>query len=92
MIVDITGIILLPGNGGLDCLGNGENGECCCEECDYICAAMAMKCHRVKPVMIHTVPAQKNNSGTANAVPSIHSVSNSKEALKNASFSSMACW
>ena len=42
MIIDITGIILTPGNGGNDCLGNGEhtdeNGnliECCCDECDY---------------------------------------------------------
>lgn len=41
MIIDITGIILTPGNGGNDCLGNGEhtdeNGnliECCCDECD----------------------------------------------------------
>ena len=42
MIIDITGIVLTPGNGGLDCLGNGlhtdNNGdpiEWCCGECDY---------------------------------------------------------
>lgn len=34
MIVDITGIELIPGNGGADCPGNGERGECCCDECD----------------------------------------------------------
>lgn len=42
MIIDVTGIILTPGNEGKDCLGNrkhrDENGnliECCCEECDW---------------------------------------------------------
>ena len=42
MIIDITGTIPTPSNGGKDCLGNGEhtdkNGnliECCCDECDY---------------------------------------------------------
>ncbi len=38
-IIDITGIELTPGNGGSDCLGNGEheetNFECCCDECGY---------------------------------------------------------
>ena len=40
--IDITGIELIPGNGGKDCPGNGEhtdkNGhliECCCDECDF---------------------------------------------------------
>jgi len=45
MIVDVTGTILIPGNNGRDCPGNGEhfdkNGELigiCCDECDfYIC-------------------------------------------------------
>ena len=45
MIIDITGIELIPGNSGKDCPGNGEhydeNGElieCCCDECDfYLC-------------------------------------------------------
>ena len=36
MIVDITGTLLIPGNGGKDCPGNGETGECCCDECDYM--------------------------------------------------------
>lgn len=42
MIIDVTGTILIPGNGGVDCPGNGEhydeNGELieiCCDECDY---------------------------------------------------------
>ena len=42
MIVDVTGIELLPGNNGIDCKGNGEHIdeqgniiECCCDECDY---------------------------------------------------------
>ena len=41
-IFDVTGIELTPGNGGINCLENGEhfdaNGnriECCCDECDY---------------------------------------------------------
>ena len=43
MIIDVTGIELIPGNNGEDCPGNGEhidnNGkviECCCDECDYL--------------------------------------------------------
>lgn len=38
MIIDITGCILMPGNGGRDCPGNGEDPEeeCCCDECDYL--------------------------------------------------------
>ena len=43
MIIDVTGIELIPGNLGADCPGNGEhineNGElieCCCDECDYL--------------------------------------------------------
>ena len=37
MIVDVTGTILMPGNRGKDCLGNGTFAEveCCCDECDY---------------------------------------------------------
>lgn len=37
MIIDITGTMLVPGNFGLDCPGNGKDPdiECCCEECDY---------------------------------------------------------
>ncbi len=37
MIVDVTGTILIPGNLGQDCPGNGEGkAECCCDECDYM--------------------------------------------------------
>ena len=39
MIVDVTGLVLIPGNGGADCPGNGLHGdtfECCCDECDYM--------------------------------------------------------
>ncbi len=37
MIIDITGIRLVPGNGGRDCPGNGEHQgiERACDECDY---------------------------------------------------------
>ena len=36
MIVDVTGIALIPGNGGQDCPGNGSGDwECCCDECDF---------------------------------------------------------
>ena len=37
MIIDVTGAVLLPGNFGKDCRGNGEGKEieCCCDECDY---------------------------------------------------------
>ena len=41
MIIDVTGIELIPGNEGIDCPGNGEhidkNGkyiEICCDECE----------------------------------------------------------
>ena len=38
LIIDVTGTILLPGNQGKDCPGNGTNPgiECCCDECDYL--------------------------------------------------------
>ena len=38
MIIDITGTILIPGNCGNDCPGNGLHPgiECCCNECDYM--------------------------------------------------------
>ena len=38
-IIDISGTILIPGNNGKDCPGNGEtqnNIECCCDECNYL--------------------------------------------------------
>ncbi len=50
MVIDITGIELTPGNGGKDCLGNGEHFhkdgrpiECCCDECDYMICCVIMK-------------------------------------------------
>ena len=50
MIIDITGIELTPGNGGKDCIGNGEhmningeNIECCCDECDYMICCYYME-------------------------------------------------
>jgi len=43
MIIDITGIELIPGNRGRYCYGNGQHYdgdgnvlECCCDECDYM--------------------------------------------------------
>ena len=38
MIIDITGTVLIPGNMGRDCPGNGlhEVYPCCCDECDYM--------------------------------------------------------
>ena len=37
MIIDITGVKLIPGNYGKDCPGNGTSPiiECCCNESDY---------------------------------------------------------
>lgn len=47
MIVDVTGIELVPGNLGQDCPGNGPHRdntgnllECCCDECDYLLCCM----------------------------------------------------
>lgn len=38
MLMDATGIVLVPGNGGRDCPGNGEHNEieCCSDECDFL--------------------------------------------------------
>ena len=37
MIIDVTGIQLVPGKLGADCPGgSGSGGECCCDECDYL--------------------------------------------------------
>lgn len=52
MIMDVTGLMLCPGNGGKDCLGNGSHLdsqgkaiECCCDECDYLlCCAGFIQC------------------------------------------------
>jgi len=51
MIVDVTGVVLLPGNHGRDCSGNGENPnvECCCDECDYMrCCFVRQDCDGCK--------------------------------------------
>ena len=38
MIIDITGTMLIPGEQGKNCPGNGQisSVECCCDECDYL--------------------------------------------------------
>ena len=38
MIIDVTGIPLVPGNCGKDCPGSWEYARlnCCCDECDYM--------------------------------------------------------
>lgn len=38
MILDESGVTLLPGNRGKDCPANGLDPkvECCCDECDYM--------------------------------------------------------
>ena len=45
MIVDVTGTILVPGNGGRNCPGNGEDDpmNCCCDECDYMMCCFEME-------------------------------------------------
>jgi hypothetical protein len=47
MIIDVTGTILIPGNNGYNCFGNGEHFdesgkriEICCDECDYYLCCM----------------------------------------------------
>ena len=47
MIIDVTGIVLTPGDCGNRCLGNGKHTdstgnpiECCCDECDYVLCCM----------------------------------------------------
>ena len=42
MIVDVTGIILIPGNRGNECPGSWEYAglDCCCDECDYMLCCM----------------------------------------------------
>lgn len=53
MIIDFTGVELIPGNLGKDCPGNGmhydENGdiiECCCDECDYMLCCCEIDHHK----------------------------------------------
>lgn len=44
MIIDITGTVLIPGDEGGNCPGNGldPNIECCCDECDYMQCCLAV--------------------------------------------------
>ena len=53
LIIDVTGVTLIPGNQGKDCPGNGTNPaiECCCDECDYMlccCAVDLGQCNLCK--------------------------------------------
>ena len=42
MIIDVTGLMLIPGNRGNDCPGNWKFAglNCCCDECDYMLCCM----------------------------------------------------
>ena len=44
MIIDVTGVLLIPGNFGNHCPGNGEHPEFeyCCDECDYMACCFEM--------------------------------------------------
>lgn len=52
MIVDVSGVVLTPGNGGKNCAGNGEHFdeqgnliEYCCDECDFLlCCTYKCNC------------------------------------------------
>ncbi len=55
MLIDVTGIVLTPGNNGENCLGNGghfDNDdnliECCCDECDYMLCCLEGSCENCK--------------------------------------------
>jgi len=45
LIIDVTGVVLIPGNQGKDCPGNGTDPdiECCCDECDYMLCCLDAK-------------------------------------------------
>lgn len=73
MIIDISGIELLPGNRGSDCLGNGEHFdefgnkiECCCDECDYMLCCFgkqSKKCAIIAPILNVRGLKAKNGRG-----------------------------
>ena len=65
MIIDVTGTILLPGNNGLDCPGNGLHPgiECCCEECDYMMCCL--EDHDPRKCLICCVEDCPRSSGSA---------------------------
>ena len=54
MIIDVSGVILTPGNYGKNCMGNGEHFdqnrkliECCCDECNYLlCCVYKTDCEK----------------------------------------------
>ncbi len=80
MIIDKpTGIELIPGNGGKDCPGNGENGnECCCDECDYLgCCINHFRKKPCNECLVLRCPRNENHSFRAEVVEAIH------ESLKN---------
>ena len=68
MIIDVTGVVLTPGNHGVDCLGNGAHFdadgaavECCCDECDYWMCCMNIAVAMV--VQMRIAPAPKDRRG-----------------------------
>ena len=79
MIVDITGVELIPGNGGRDCPGNGEDGnEICCDECNYL--GCCLEYHRKKPCneCVHLeCPRNQNDGLKSEIIEALH------EQLKN---------
>ncbi len=51
MLIDVTGVIIVSGNNGKDCPGNGEHTDraghlisCCCDECDYMMCCLPNAC------------------------------------------------
>ena len=55
MSVDVSGIIITPGDGGKNCMGNGEQDgnliECCCDECNYLlCCVYKSDCEECSDI------------------------------------------
>ena len=73
MIIDITGIELIPGNHGKDCPGNGENGnECCCDECNYLCCCTEyFKKQDCKTCVLTECPRNENDMLKAEIIQEI---------------------
>ena len=46
MILDVTGIKLIPGSCGKECPGSWEFAgfDCCCDECDYMQCCLETYC------------------------------------------------
>ena len=66
MIIDVTGIELLPGNNGDDCMGNGEHFderghliECCCDECDFLKCCMPNSTMNCEDCPVYFCPRNK---------------------------------